>query len=115
MTPRKSNSSARPAMMEMRQMSMNVLEAKRVRMSPVIVVLKERMMGIFFPFSDREKIKRTNGSAAPAVPIRISRKRCSLRGSKGILHIRAKTNARIKATPSTRKARTTSFDLRDIA
>ena len=101
--------------MEMKQISMNVVEEKRVRISPVIVFLKERMMGTALAFSDKAKQKRTNGIAAPAVPIRMSRRRCSVRGNRGILHSRAKTRAIIKAVPSTRRARPRSFDLRDIA
>lgn len=94
---------------------MKVVEAKRVRISPVIVFLKERMMGTALAFSDKEKQKRAKGIAAPAVPIRMSRRRCSVRGNKGILHNRAKTRAIMKAAPSTRRARPRSFDLTDIA
>ena len=42
---------------------MKVVEAKRVRMSPVIVFLKEHMIGTALAFSDKEKQKRTNGIA----------------------------------------------------
>ena len=115
MTPRNNNSSARPAAMEIRQISMNVVEAKRVRMSLVIVFCKERMIGTALAFSDKAKQKRANGIAAPAVPIRISRRMCSARGNRGIFHSRAKTRAITKAAPSTRRARPRSFDLRDIA
>ena len=94
---------------------MNVVEAKRVLISSVIVFLKERIMGTALAFSDKEKQKRTNGNDAPAVPIRQSRRRCSVSGNNGMLHILAKTNAMIKAIPSTRRARPRSFDLRDIA
>jgi hypothetical protein len=89
---------------------MNVAEAKRVRISSVIVFLKERMMGTALAFSDREKTKRANGIVAPAVPTRMSRRGCAVRGNNGIPHSRAKTNARIKAAPSTRRARIRSFD-----
>jgi hypothetical protein len=99
----------------MRQISTNEVEAKRVRISPVIVFLKERMIGTALAFSDKEKQKRINGITVPAVPIRMSRRRCLVRGNRGILHSRAKTSARIKAIPSTRRARPRSFDLRDIA
>jgi hypothetical protein len=58
--------------------------------------------------------KSANGNTAPAIPINMSRKRCSVRGNRGILHSRAKTRAIMKAVPSTRKARPKSFDLRDI-
>jgi hypothetical protein len=102
-------------MMEMRQISMNVVEAKRIRISLVIVFRKERMIGIALAFSDKEKQKRANGIAAPAVPIRQSRRRCSVRGNRGISHILARTSAMIKAIPSTRRARPRSFDLKDIA
>ena len=93
---------------------MNVVEAKRVRISSVIVFLKERMIGTPLAFSDKEKQKRANGIAAPAVPIRMSRRRCSVRGNRGIFHSCDKTSAIMKAAPSTRRARPRSFDLRDI-
>jgi hypothetical protein len=101
-------------MREIRQISMNVAEAKRARMSPCIVFLREPRMGIPLAFSDREKQKRAKGIAAPAVPIRPSRRRCSVRGNNTIFHIRAKTSAMMKAIPSTRRARPKSFDLRVI-
>jgi len=113
-TPRNKSSSARPAMREIRQISMNVAEAKRNRISPVIVFRREPMIGIALAFSDKAKQKRAKGIAAVAVPIRQSRRRCSVRGNNAMSHIRAKTSAMIKAIPSTRRARPRSFDLRDI-
>lgn len=88
---------------------MNVVEAKRVRKSLVIVFRKERIIGTILAFSDKEKQKRANGISAPAVPIRQSRRRCCVRGNNGMLHILAKTSAIMKAAPSTRKARPRSF------
>jgi hypothetical protein len=75
---------------------------------------KEQLLGKARQERDKEKTKRAKGITAAAVPIRMSRRICSLRGNNEISHSRAKTSATMKTPPSTKRARTRSFVRRDI-
>jgi len=82
--------------------------------SPLTILLIEPNRGMVLAFSDKVKTKRAKGMAAAAAPIRQSRRRCSVRGNNAMPHCCAKTSARIKAAPSTRRARPRSFERKGI-
>jgi hypothetical protein len=98
----------------MREILIKVREAKRGRISPLMVFLRELMTGTVFALSDKEKTKRKKGTTAAAIPIRQSRSRCSVRGNNAMPHTRAKTRAMTKAPPSTTRASPRIFDRTDI-